>query len=89
MDDELEDEVANECEEKYGHVVRVTIFEVTDPSIAPEEAVRIFVEFEDVSSSMKAHASLNGRFFGGRKLVAEFFSLERFNENDLLDDQSC
>mmetsp|Transcript_8991 Transcript_8991/g.23080 ORF Transcript_8991/g.23080 Transcript_8991/m.23080 type:complete len:240 (-) Transcript_8991:55-774(-) len=84
VDDELEDEVANECEAKYGHVLRVTIFEATDPSLPTTEVIRIFVEFETCSSSMRAHAALNGRFFGGRQVVAEFFDEQKFEKDELL-----
>lgn len=56
VDDELEDEVADECEAKYGPVVRVVIFEVVDESFPEEESVRIFVEFK---GSAAAEVSLS------------------------------
>ena len=54
VDDDLEDEVADECEKKYGEVVRVVIYEVEEGGgggggggggVPDEERVRIFVEF--------------------------------------------
>ncbi|MPC52731.1 Splicing factor 45 [Portunus trituberculatus] len=53
VDDELEPEVREECNGKYGAVVQVVIFEI--PKAVPEEAVRIFVEFQRVESAIKAH----------------------------------
>jgi hypothetical protein len=52
VDEDLEDEIAEECQ-KYGDVVRVMIFEVTDPNYRPEEAVRIFVEFTQNDGAIK------------------------------------
>lgn len=51
VDDELEPEVQEECQGKYGDVQKVVIFEI--PSAAPEEAVRIFIEFKRVESAIK------------------------------------
>ncbi len=82
VDEELEDEVAEECE-KYGPVVRVLIFEVTDGSCAPDAAVRIFVQFLRTESAAKARAEMDGRFFGGRVVRAAFFSEARFEAQQL------
>lgn len=51
VDDELEPEVREECREKYGPVVQVLIFQI--PRAVPEEAVRIFVEFQRVEAAIK------------------------------------
>lgn len=63
VDDELEPEVKEECNRKYGEVVTVHIVEM--PNVTPEETVRIFVEFTRIESAIKALVDLNGRFFGG------------------------
>lgn len=52
VDESLEDEVAEECT-KYGQVNRVMIFEVTEPDFPPNEAVRIFVQFDRKESATK------------------------------------
>ncbi|XP_058814878.1 splicing factor 45 [Topomyia yanbarensis] len=82
VDDELEPEVKDECNTKYGDVVTVVINEI--PNVVPEEAVRIFVEFKRMESAIKAVVDLNGRFFGGRQVRAGFYSQERFDNMDLL-----
>ena len=82
VDEALEDEVADECE-KHGPVVRVLIFEVTEPACPPDAAVRIFVQFVKVEGAVKALAEMNGRFFGGRVVQATYFSEERFEAQDL------
>ena len=51
VDDELEPEIKEECNTKYGDVQSVVIFEI--PNAAPEEAVRIFTEFKRVESAIK------------------------------------
>ena len=51
VDDDLEPEVKEECNGKYGDVSKVVIFEM--PNVAPEEAVRIFIEFKRVESAIK------------------------------------
>lgn len=76
VDDELEPEIKEECEGKYGDVQKVVIFEI--PNVAPEEAVRIFTEFKRVESAIKAVVDLNGRFFGGREVRASFYDVEKF-----------
>ena len=75
VDDELEPEVKEECNRKYGEVVTVHIVEM--PNVTPEETVRIFVEFTRIESAIKALVDLNGRFFGGElnKLNFSFFQL--------------
>jgi splicing factor 45 len=82
VDEDLEDEVADECE-KHGGVVRVLIFEVTEPSCAPDAAVRIFVQFVSPVGAAKALAEMDGRFFGGRVVRASFFSEARFEAGAL------
>ncbi|XP_053672917.1 splicing factor 45 [Anopheles nili] len=81
VDDELEPEVKDECNTKYGDVVTVVIHEV--PDVVPEEAVRIFVEFKRMESAIKAVVDLNGRFFGGRQVRAGFYNQEKFESMDL------
>ncbi|XP_011873662.1 PREDICTED: splicing factor 45 [Vollenhovia emeryi] len=83
VDEDLEPEVKDECNTKYGDVARVIIHEVTE---APaEEAVRIFVEFKRIESAIKAVVDLNGRFFGGRQVKAGFYSSEKLDNLQLMD----
>lgn len=83
VDNELEGEVKDECNAKYGDVVTVVIFELK--MAAPDEAVRIFVEFKRIESAIKAVVDLNGRFFGGRQVKAGFYPIEKFQKNKLFD----
>ncbi|KAK6630593.1 hypothetical protein RUM43_014578 [Polyplax serrata] len=83
VDDDLEPEVKDECNTKYGEVVKVLIFEM--PEAPQEEAIRIFVEFKRIESAIKAVVDLNGRFFGGRQVKAGFYTWEKFNNLELLD----
>lgn len=81
VDEELEGEVKEECQTKYGEVVRVVIFEI--PGAADHEAVRIFVEFRRVENAIKALVDLNGRFFGGRQVCARFYDQDLFGKLEL------
>lgn len=83
VDNDLEPEVKDECNEKYGEVIKVIIHEF--PEAPHEEAVRIFVEFKRIESAIKAVVDLNGRFFGGRQVRAGFYNLERFQSLQLTD----
>lgn len=51
VDNDLEPEVKDECNRKYGEVVSVVINELTN--VTPDEAVRIFVEFKRIESAIK------------------------------------
>ena len=57
VDDELEPEIKEECNTKYGDVQSVVIFEI--PNTTPEESVRIFVEFKRVESAIKGNELAN------------------------------
>lgn len=56
VDDELQEEVKEECAEKYGPVEKCVIYEVTG-RVSPEEAVRIFVQFQRQSDAEKGSFS--------------------------------
>lgn len=51
VDNDLEPEVKDECNTKYGDVVSVVINELQN--VVAEEAVRIFVEFKRIESAIK------------------------------------
>jgi len=53
VDQDLEPEVKDECNTKYGDVNKVVIYEV--PNVDHEEAVRIFVEFRRIESAIKGN----------------------------------
>ena len=54
-------------------------------NVPEEEAVRIFIEFERMEAAIKALVDLNGRFFGGRTVMASFYDDVRFKEFQLAD----
>ncbi|KAF5287569.1 hypothetical protein FQA39_LY15898 [Lamprigera yunnana] len=83
VDDELEPEVKDECNTKYGEVATVTIHEV--PNVEPEDTIRIFVEFRRIESAIKAVVDLNGRFFGGRQVKATFYDTDKFYNFQLME----
>ncbi|KAL2157825.1 hypothetical protein VTH06DRAFT_5094 [Thermothelomyces fergusii] len=59
---ELEEEVRQEAEEKYGHVVHIAV----DPNSQGD----IYLKFDKVSGGENAIKGLNGRYFDGRMISA-------------------
>ncbi|KAL2134055.1 hypothetical protein VTI74DRAFT_1111 [Chaetomium olivicolor] len=59
---ELEDEVRQEAEEKYGHVVHIAL----DPNSQGD----IYLKFDKVQGGENAIKGLNGRYFDGRMITA-------------------
>lgn len=46
------------------------------------DLVKIFIKYRDSNGSRRAKEALNGRFFGGRRIVADYFSLESFRKGE-------
>lgn len=83
VDDELEEDVAQECE-RFGEVVRCIIFEVAHSVPVPDEqAVRVFVEFNDAHSARECAREMDGRHFGGRSVSAALFDERSYWCNEL------
>ncbi|KAI4891365.1 hypothetical protein NFI96_022949 [Prochilodus magdalenae] len=83
IDDDLEGEVTEECG-KFGAVNRVIIYQERQGEEDDAEIiVKIFVEFSNSEEMNKAIQALNNRWFAGRKVVAEVYDQERFNNSDL------
>jgi RNA-binding protein 23/39 len=59
---ELEDEVRQEAEQRYGHVVHI--------SVDPNSKGDIYLKFDKVQGGENAIKGLNGRYFGGRMINA-------------------
>ncbi|XP_077367899.1 poly(U)-binding-splicing factor PUF60a isoform X2 [Festucalex cinctus] len=83
IDDQLEGEVTEECG-KFGQVKRVVIYqerqgEDDDAAVV----IKIFVEFNHTAEMNRAVRALDRRWFGGRKVAAEAYEQERFENNDL------
>jgi len=81
VDEELEPEVKEECEAKYGEIVKVHIVEKAN--VPDNEVVQIYLEFKRIECAIKALVDLNGRFFGGREVQASFFDEKIFSLGDL------
>ncbi|XP_058488532.1 poly(U)-binding-splicing factor PUF60a isoform X4 [Solea solea] len=83
IDDDLEGEVTEECG-KFGQVKRVIIYqERQGEEAAADVIVKIFVEFSDAAEMDQAIRALNRRWFAGRKVAAEVYDQERFENSDL------
>jgi len=71
VDADLEAEAASECQ-KYGRVLACDLRE--QPTVtSEEEAVQIFVKYQDRHAAQRAADNLDGRFFGGRTIRATFY----------------
>ncbi|GAA6232780.1 poly(U)-binding-splicing factor PUF60-like isoform X2 [Lates japonicus] len=83
IDDDLEGEVTEECG-KFGQVKRVIIYQERQGEEDDADViVKIFVEFSEAAEMNRAIQALNHRWFGGRKVVAEVYDQERFENSDL------
>lgn len=71
---ELEQDVKDECEAKYGHVLHI--------GVAPGSTDgEIYVKFDQVSGGENAIKGLQGRFFGGQKITAQYVVDAVYNMN--------
>lgn len=69
VDEELPDEIGEECA-KLGIVERVVLHMVEPPPEVASECLRVFVVFSGMAGAWRAAKELDGRFFGGRKIVS-------------------
>lgn len=68
VDEEMPEEIGEECS-KYGIVERVVLHMVEPPPPEPSECLRVFVVFSGMAGAWRAIKEMDGRFFGGRKIV--------------------
>ena len=62
---ELEEDVKGECESKYGIVVHIGVALDTDDG-------EIYIKFDRVQGGENAIRGLNGRYFGGNMITAQY-----------------
>jgi splicing factor 45 len=53
VDKDLKIEIEDECNKKYGKVIKCIIYEEKEKNVPVEKAVRIFVKFENAEQSKK------------------------------------
>ncbi len=82
VDEELQEEIEEECG-KFGEVERVIIYqEKQSEEDDADIVVKIFVEFKEATSAKSAKDSLNGRFFAGRRIVADIYDQDLYDHQD-------
>ena len=82
VDEDLEAETKDGCE-NYGIAVKCVIFEI--PGAPDDKAVRMFLKFDRVESTIKAAVDPNGRCFGGWVVKENFYNLDKFRVLDLAE----
>ena len=83
IDEELEDEINEECS-NFGEVERVIIYQERQSEEDDADVlVKIFVEFKDPNSAKNAKNALNGRYFAGRKVICDIYDQDLFHHSDL------
>ncbi|TFK30409.1 splicing factor, CC1-like protein [Coprinopsis marcescibilis] len=65
-DNDLAEDVKSECESKYGKVLAI--------KVEKDSQGEIYVKFDEIDFAKKAIQALNGRWFGGRQIAANFIS---------------
>lgn len=72
--DDIVEDVREECQ-KFGTVRAVAI-------PRPKESLtgigKVFVEFNNVEAAQQAHASLSGRLFAGKSVIAMYYDEAKF-----------
>ena len=82
IDADLQSEVESECG-KFGNVLKVVIYqEKQSEADNAEVIVKIFVEFEVNTEADQAISSLDGRYFGGNKVIAQLYDPILYKTND-------
>ncbi|KAK3334256.1 hypothetical protein B0H65DRAFT_566860 [Neurospora tetraspora] len=69
LDGMSDEELRQECGEKYGRVMRLFV---------EREGRRVFIRFTDGVSALRAVNALEGRIFNGNAIVPRFYDLEKF-----------
>jgi len=83
VDDQLQDEITDECN-RFGSVKRVVIYQEAQGEYeGAEVVVKIFVEFAEPHESEAARSALNGRYFGGRLVKADAYDMALYEHEDL------
>ena len=82
IDEALEGEVTEECN-NYGSVTKVVIYQEkqSDDPMA-ETIVKIFVQFTEADAVDRAKEALGGRFFSGRRINATSYDQNMFDLKD-------
>lgn len=80
VDDYLTTETSNECE-KYGTVMKCEVHESRSEK-NPEEAVKLYVKFRYQEHALKALMDIDGRYFGGREVKADYYNELAFDRGD-------
>ncbi|ODQ52919.1 hypothetical protein SAICODRAFT_71345 [Saitoella complicata NRRL Y-17804] len=80
VDDELGQEIGEECEKSYGKVERCFVYSNSSNAVPDGEAVRVFVKFTAELSGLRAVNALDGRLFAGREVRARFYDQMAFDQ---------
>ncbi|XP_055923632.1 poly(U)-binding-splicing factor half pint isoform X2 [Eupeodes corollae] len=86
VDESLQEEIQEECA-KFGVVSRVIIYKEKQTENEDDDdaeiIVKIFVEFSASSEAIRGRDVLHGRFFAGRRVVAQLYDQALFDHGDL------
>lgn len=85
LDDAFQMEIYEECS-KLGSISQVVIYVEKDAKEAfndrKMDEVRIFIKYQNAEGSKRARQALDGRFFGGRQVSAQYYDRVAFRLRD-------
>lgn len=85
VDETLQEEIQEECA-KFGVVERVIIYKEKQSENEDDEdadvIVKIFVVFSNSAEAERGREALHGRYFAGRKVIAQLYDQALFDHGD-------
>jgi len=85
LDQGLQSEISEECS-KYGELERVVIFQEHDDTKGDKNddntTVKIFILYNNFTGSQMAVKALNGRYFAGKQIQAQYYDENQFSSGN-------
>lgn len=71
---DIQEDVKEECESKFGRVLQCVADKINSNGL-------VYLQFDSIESAAKAQAGLQGRFFAGKQIQANYLAGAVFETN--------